>query len=137
MVTPSSPHRAEVEMRHAIGVEQFAFGQDFPHWEGLWPNTLDWLRHAFHGVDEAELRAILGGNATRFFGLPADRLTAVAARIGPSVDDVLGDHEVSPELIAHFHRRGGYLRSADPVFDDELDTILLPDLQGAGAAVTH
>jgi predicted TIM-barrel fold metal-dependent hydrolase len=135
LVIPSSPHRSEVEMRHEIGVEQFAFGQDFPHWESTWPNTLDWLRHAFHDVDESELRAILGGNAIRFYSLPEAKLTAVAARVGPNVSDVLGDHEVSEELVAHFDRRAGYLRSADPVFADELDATLEPDLAplvGAG-----
>jgi predicted TIM-barrel fold metal-dependent hydrolase len=131
LVIPSSPHKSEVEMRHAIGIAQFGFGQDYPHWEGLWPNTLDWLRHAFNGVPEGELRAILGGNAIAFYNLPEATLQAVAERIGPKPDDVLGDHHVAEELIAQFHRRGGYLRSADPVFDDELDVLLLPDLNGA------
>jgi predicted TIM-barrel fold metal-dependent hydrolase len=128
LVIPSSPHRSEVEMRHEIGVEQFGFGQDFPHWESTWPNTLDWLRHAFRDVDESELRAILGGNVMRFYGLPEDTLGAVAERIGPGVDDIIGDHDVSAELVAHFDRRAGYLRSADPVFADELDAALGPDI---------
>ena len=32
-------HKAEVAMRHEIGVETIAFGRDFPHAEGTWPNT--------------------------------------------------------------------------------------------------
>ncbi|MGE0309697.1 MAG: amidohydrolase family protein [Acidimicrobiia bacterium] len=131
LVIPSSPHKSEVEMRHGIGVEQFGFGQDFPHWEGLWPNTLDWLRHAFADVDETELRKILGGNVISFYNLPEAKLREVANRIGPKASDILGDHHVSEELIAHFHRRAGYMRSADPVFNDELDQTLLPDINGA------
>jgi predicted TIM-barrel fold metal-dependent hydrolase len=131
IVIPSSPHRSEAEMRTEIGIEQFGFGQDFPHWESTWPNTLDWLRAAFGDATEAELRAIVGGNVVRFFGLPAEHLDRVAERVGPAVGDILGDHPVADELLQHFHRRAGYLRSADPVFTDELDTILEPDLVGA------
>ena len=36
-VAPSSPHRAEIEMRHEIGVERFRFGVDYPHPEGTGP----------------------------------------------------------------------------------------------------
>jgi hypothetical protein len=63
----------------------------------------------------------------------ADHLDAVAERIGPKASDVLGDHHVSDELVQHFHRRAGYLRPADPVFTDELDTALQPDLVGVAA----
>jgi predicted TIM-barrel fold metal-dependent hydrolase len=128
LVVPSSPHRSEVEMRHEIGVTQFGFGQDFPHWEGLWPNTLQWLQHAFHDVPEEELRAILGGNVIRHYGLDEYELGRVADRIGPDVDDVLGDHPVPEDLVNHFQKRAGYLRSADPVWGEELDEDLLPDL---------
>jgi predicted TIM-barrel fold metal-dependent hydrolase len=134
LVVPSSPHRAEVAMRHEIGVDQFGFGQDYPHWEGLWPNTLNWLQHAFHGVPEAELRAILGGNAVRFYGLPAAKLQMVAEKIGPSIDDILGDHEVPDQLIQHFNKRAGYLRGADPVYADEIDDMLRPDLAALSPA---
>jgi predicted TIM-barrel fold metal-dependent hydrolase len=128
LVVPSSPHRSEVEMRHAIGIDQFGFGQDFPHWEGLWPNTLDWLRHAFHDIPEDELRAIMGGNAIRFYRLPEAALATVASAIGPEIGDILGDHQVDEALVAHFQKRAGYLRSADPVWDDEIDQALDPDL---------
>ncbi|MCU1361852.1 MAG: putative amidohydrolase, partial [Ilumatobacteraceae bacterium] len=47
-VTPSSPHRCETdELRHQIGVDQFLVGTDYPHPEGTWPNTKDWIRLAF------------------------------------------------------------------------------------------
>jgi len=128
LVVPSSPHRSEVEMRHEIGIDQFGFGQDFPHWEGLWPNTLDWLRHAFHDVPEPELRAILGGNAIRFYGLPEAALDRVAAAIGPRAGDILGDHPVDEALVQHFQKRAGYLRTADPVWEDEIDEALVPDI---------
>jgi predicted TIM-barrel fold metal-dependent hydrolase len=128
LVVPSSPHRSEVEMRHEIGVDKFGFGQDFPHWEGLWPNTLQWLQHAFHDLPEAEVRGILGGNAIAFYGLDAAALATVADEIGPKIGDIIGDHHVPEDLIQHFQKRAGYLRSADPVWGDEIDEALLPDL---------
>ena len=39
------------------------FGRDFPHPESTWPNTWDWLRDAFSGVPEDDVRAIVGENA--------------------------------------------------------------------------
>jgi predicted TIM-barrel fold metal-dependent hydrolase len=128
LVVPSSPHKCEVEMRHSIGVEQFGFGQDYPHWEGVWPNTLNWLQDAFGKIPEAELRAILGGNLIRFYGLDEAKLTAIADRIGPTVTDILGDHPVADELLQNFNQRSGYLRSADPVFPDEIEDLLKLDL---------
>jgi hypothetical protein len=66
-VTASSIHRAEVEMRDDIGLDQLMFGVDYPHPEGTWPNTWDWLRFAFAGVPEDDARRILASSArTRF-----------------------------------------------------------------------
>jgi predicted TIM-barrel fold metal-dependent hydrolase len=122
-------HKVEVEMRHQIGVGTILFGRDYPHPEGTWPNTPDWLRDAFAGVPEGELRAMLGGNALPFFGLDGERLAAIAQRIGPAISDILGDAAVDPDLVAVFDGRGGYLRPAegaaripeiDPMLEDDL-----------------
>ena len=123
-------HKAEVEMRHEIGVEQILFGRDYPHPEGTWPNTPDWLRDAFAGVPEAELRLMLGENAIRFFGLDRAPLEAIAARIGPTVADLTGPGViVDEELLAIFDGRGGYrgepeggsrLSEIDPMIAEDL-----------------
>jgi predicted TIM-barrel fold metal-dependent hydrolase len=114
-VAPSSPHKAEIEMRHEIGVEKFLFGMDFPHPEGTWPNTWDWIRDAFAGVPENEARAILGENAINFYGLDRPSLVQIADRIGPRPSEVLGAHDVDARKIAHFHKRSGYSRPAEEV----------------------
>lgn len=115
-------HRAEVGMRRDIGLETVSFGRDYPHPESTWPHTREWLRDAFAGVSEDELRLILGENAIRFLGLDRDRLLELARRIGPSVDDVLGEHdEVDERLIESFAVRGGYLKPAEG--DTRLDEI--------------
>jgi predicted TIM-barrel fold metal-dependent hydrolase len=127
-------HRAEVEMRQEIGVETISFGRDYPHPEGTWPYTIEFLRAAFAGVPETELRLMLGENAIRFLGLDRDRLAAVAARVGPAVADVMDGAEVAPELVENFDLRSGYLKPAEG--DAKLaavDVMLRDDLERVGA----
>jgi len=130
-------HKAEVEMRHELGVDTVSFGRDYPHPEGTWPNTKDWLRDAFAGVPDDEVRLILGENAIRFLGLDRAPLAEIAAHIGPPIDDITGPAPaIDPELIANFDIRGGYLRPAEG--DAKLaaiDATLREDLVRAGASV--
>ena len=130
LTSVSFVHRAEVEMRDEIGVDTMAFGTDFPHSEGTWPNTKQWLADAFVGVTEEDLRRILGENVIRFFGLDRARLAEIAARIGPTVDEILARGPASPALVEHFDRRGGYLKPAER--DSQLaavDSMLRDDLR--------
>jgi predicted TIM-barrel fold metal-dependent hydrolase len=133
LVTPSSIHRSEVATRQDIGIKQLAFGQDFPHWEGTWPHTLSWLQDALKELAKDEIYAVLAGNAVAFYDLPGDRLRLIADRIGPPVEEILGDHTVSQELIEHLHHRAGYLRPVDPFYPDEIDVALTSDLNGLAA----
>jgi hypothetical protein len=129
-------HKAEVGMRHEIGLHTVLFGRDFPHPEGTWPNTKDYLRDAFAGVPEDELRLMLGENAINFLGLDRERLAEIARRIGPTVDDITGEvPAVRPELIESFDQRGGYLKPIEgeaklPMVDELLEE----DLAGIGAS---
>jgi hypothetical protein len=132
VVTPSSIHRAEVEMREEIGMAQLIFGSDYPHPEGTWPNTRDWIRSAFDGVPESEVRAILADNAIKAYGLNRAKLTAVAERVGPDAA-ILADGNVDEKLIGHFHLRSGYSRPAEPVDTRAIDEVLDTDLVALGA----
>jgi predicted TIM-barrel fold metal-dependent hydrolase len=127
-------HKAEVEMRHEIGVETVMFGRDYPHPEGTWPNTGEWLRDAFAGVDERELRLMLGENAIRFLGLDRDALTAIAERIGPTVASVIGEGPaVDTDLIGLFDQRGGYMKAAEGADRlPEVEPVVRGDLVGMG-----
>jgi predicted TIM-barrel fold metal-dependent hydrolase len=127
VVTPSSIHRAEVEMRAEIGVAQLMFGSDYPHPEGTWPNTRAWIRSAFAGVPEAEVRAILGENAIRAYGLDGAKLAETAERIGPRFDK-LNDGVTDSNLLGHFDQRAGYSRAAEEVDIDLIDQVLDVDL---------
>jgi len=112
-ITPSSIHLCEVEMRHEIGLEQIIFGTDYPHPEGTWPQTRQWMHLAFEHVPEAELRQILADNAIRCYGLDRGALTAVARRIAPTLDELRAMPDVDLALIESFDRRAGLRREAE------------------------
>jgi predicted TIM-barrel fold metal-dependent hydrolase len=128
-------HKAEVEMRHEIGVETILFGRDYPHFESTWPHTRQWLQDAFQGVPEDELRLMLGENAIRFAGLDRDRLAEIARRIGPTVEEINApDPRISSELIENFETRGGYLKPAE---GDEQIAVIAPLVEKDLAIVAH
>jgi predicted TIM-barrel fold metal-dependent hydrolase len=129
-------HKVEVEMRHEIGVDTILFGRDYPHPESTWPNTPDWLRDAFAGVPENELRAMLGENAIRFLGLDRAVLSAIAEKIGPTVEDITGVREpVEADLLSVFDNRSGYLKPAEgDARIPEIEPMLARDLTRVGSA---
>jgi predicted TIM-barrel fold metal-dependent hydrolase len=128
-------HKAEVEMREEIGIDTMCFGRDYPHAEGTWPNTLAYLHGLLTGVPEPEVRKILGENAIRFFDLDAEALGTVAARIGPSIDDLTAPFELDPALEAHLDDRCGYLKPAERGQRlAEIEALLHDDLVRVGAA---
>jgi predicted TIM-barrel fold metal-dependent hydrolase len=130
-VTPSSPRPGEVAMRDAIGADRFMFGMDYPHPEGTWPNSREWIQHAFAGVPEDELRAMLGLNAVECFGLDGDALATIAERIGPMPDEFLGEHAVHPEVVQSFHDRSGYNRPPEVVDEGFYRRMMVEDEERA------
>jgi predicted TIM-barrel fold metal-dependent hydrolase len=134
-VAPSSPRRYEVALRHEIGLDRFIFGRDYPHPEGTWPNTFDWIRAAFAGVPEAEARMILGENAMACYGFDSATMATVAARIGPAPEQLLGQHPVDAVLVEHFDLRSGYSKPAVVVDAGGLGSALDEDLGGLSAAL--
>jgi hypothetical protein len=115
-------------MRHEIGIENIIFGRDYPHPEGTWPNTLDWLRDSFAGVPEDELRMVLGGNAITMLGVDRAELQGIADRIGFRVDDVTGPGpEIDSRLLEAWDTRGGYLRPAETASTASIDALIAED----------
>jgi predicted TIM-barrel fold metal-dependent hydrolase len=84
----SSPSPRELAGRHEIGVERILWGSDYPHYEGTHPHTRKAMRRAFHDVDRAETRAMLGENAARLYGFDLARLEELAAKVGPTPDEL-------------------------------------------------
>jgi predicted TIM-barrel fold metal-dependent hydrolase len=133
-LAPSFVHRSEIEMRHEIGVEKMMFARDYPHLEGTWPNTHDWIRAAFAGVPLSEARLMIGENAIEWFGLDRKKLEKIAAQIGPAPETLIGDHHVRGELINHFHARGGYLKPPLRFNEAEFKQLLGNDISAANPA---
>jgi predicted TIM-barrel fold metal-dependent hydrolase len=135
-VAPSSTRRSEVDLRNEIGVTRLMFGMDYPHPEGTWPNTLDWIRATFAGVPEAETRLMLGENAIECYELDRDALAKVAERIGPTVAEVGESQSVEPLLVVDFNERSGYANPAEVVDTARLEGLFARDegiLAGRGA----
>jgi predicted TIM-barrel fold metal-dependent hydrolase len=76
--------------------ENVAWGRDFPHPEGTWPYTDESLSATFTGLPPVAVRRMLGETAVRAMGLDGERLRAVAAEIGPSLEQVLSPLESTP-----------------------------------------
>ncbi|HMG44241.1 MAG TPA: amidohydrolase family protein [Acidimicrobiales bacterium] len=126
----SSIKHSEVRLRAEIGIDRMMFGRDYPHFEGTWPNTWDWIRDTLRDVPEDELRLLLGENAVRCYGLDREKLAAVAERIGPRPSDLLGEHHVDPRVVANLHIRGGGTTSYEQIDRAEVSGLFEEDLAG-------
>jgi predicted TIM-barrel fold metal-dependent hydrolase len=80
----SNTRRRELARRYEIGVGNIMWGNDFPHPEGTWPHTRDWLRDAFHDIPVDETARMLGLNAAEFYGFDVAALRPLADRVGPT-----------------------------------------------------
>ena len=58
-----------VANRHVIGVENLMWATDYPHPDCTWPESQKVISDHFVGVDESEMRQMIGGNAARFYNL--------------------------------------------------------------------
>jgi hypothetical protein len=92
----SFPSPREAQARHAIGIEKFMWGSDYPHSESTYPYTTEALRLSFSGVHPAELRALLAGNAAHVYDFDLSKLAALAAKVGPRVAEVAQPLEARP-----------------------------------------
>ncbi|POX38444.1 amidohydrolase [Streptomyces sp. Ru73] len=87
-VCATAPTRHELARRYEIGVDNVLWGSGFPHPEGTWPHTREWLRRAFHDIPVGETRRMLGESAAEAFGFDKRALAPVASRIGPAPDEL-------------------------------------------------
>ena len=84
----SFPTAEELEGREALGLEKICWGNDYPHYEGTFPYNLETLRLTFHDISDKERRMILGENAAALYDFDLDKLVPVAARCGPTPEQV-------------------------------------------------
>jgi predicted TIM-barrel fold metal-dependent hydrolase len=96
--------KVECERRDEIGVGKMLLGTDYPHHEGTWgagPGTAHYYQATLGAahVPEGDAVRMMGANAIDVFGLDAAKLDAIAARIGPSMQQIL-----TPPTDDHFPR---------------------------------
>jgi predicted TIM-barrel fold metal-dependent hydrolase len=90
----SNTRRRELARRHETGIGNIMWGNDFPHPEGTWPHTREWLKETFWDCPEDDTRRILGLNAVEFYGFDVERLQPLVDRIGPSPAQLGQDESV-------------------------------------------
>ena len=83
----SNTKRRELGQRYEIGIDNILWGNDFPHPEGTWPNTREWLRKTFHDIPIDETRRMVGLAAAEVFGFDLAALRQHADKIGPTPAD--------------------------------------------------
>ncbi len=96
--------RRELGMRYEIGIDNMLWGSDFPHPEGTWPNTHDWLRKTFFDIPIDETRRMLGLSAAETFGFDVAKLQPLADKLGPTPSDLgqLTDEQSAADLTARW-----------------------------------
>jgi predicted TIM-barrel fold metal-dependent hydrolase len=126
----------DVAARHEVGIDKLMFGSDYPHFEGTWPNTHDWIRATLGSVPEVEARAILGENAIEFYGLDRALLEKTAKRVGPLYGELFNGQRVDQKLIRHFEFRAGINKPVNFKVD-QMDQAFAEDRAGAAAALAR
>jgi predicted TIM-barrel fold metal-dependent hydrolase len=101
----------EVPLRDRIGLDKIMWGSDYPHDEGVYPYTTEALRTAYAGLPEDEVAAMVGGNAARVYGFDLGALDALAAKIGPLVEEVAQPLDAPPsDATSPVFAGGGQVR---------------------------
>jgi predicted TIM-barrel fold metal-dependent hydrolase len=52
-----------------MGVESLMWGSDYPHGDGVWPESSKYIAQQFAGLPPADVHKITCGNAVAFYGL--------------------------------------------------------------------
>lgn len=65
---------AGILTRHLIGVDNLIWGNDYPHHDSIWPNSMAVLERIFHGVPQDEIEKMTSTNVMKLYGihLPAE-----------------------------------------------------------------
>ncbi len=58
-----------IRVRDLTGIDCLMWGNDYPHFEGSFPSSEQWIDKQFAGVPEDDIDQMVRGNAARVFGL--------------------------------------------------------------------
>jgi predicted AAA+ superfamily ATPase len=75
----------------------------------------------------------LGENAIRFYNLDSAHLNEVAARIGPTVEEVHGGIEVDQQYLDNWQDRAGYLKPVEQINVGKLTELVESDFARVSA----
>ncbi len=59
-----------LELVEKIGVDNVMWGSDFPHPDGIWPDSQQFIREQFSVLSEENRRKIVYENAAKLYGFP-------------------------------------------------------------------
>jgi len=63
---------AGLALAEKIGVDTLMWGNDFPHGDGVWPDSIEHIEKQFAGVDAATRRKVTFENAASLYGFSTD-----------------------------------------------------------------
>lgn len=66
--------RQGMATRHDIGVGNMLWGNDYPHHDSIWPNSMSILDEVFEGVPEDEVRAMVWDNVIDLYNIDTAQL---------------------------------------------------------------
>jgi len=93
--------RAEVQVRHDIGIDRIMWGLDYPHSDGTYPYTREGLRYTMAGVPTEEIRMMLGETAADLYGFDTKALIKAAETVGPTVAEIAEPiHELPTSTVS-------------------------------------
>jgi predicted TIM-barrel fold metal-dependent hydrolase len=100
----SFPSKADLAGIEAVGEDNVLWGNDYPHYEGTFPYTLESLRLTFADMPEARRRKVLGLNAAKVYKFDLEALRPLAARYGPTpaqVDQPLPRDQIPTDSLCY------------------------------------
>jgi predicted TIM-barrel fold metal-dependent hydrolase len=93
----SFPAPQDAPVIEQLGPERVMWGSDYPHHEATTPFTRESLRRTFGGWEPAALQRLLAGTAAEVYGFDLAGLEPIAARCGPSVEEIARPLDHVPE----------------------------------------
>jgi len=82
------PSPSDAIAMRQFGIDRVMWGSDYPHKEGTSPHSRESLRRTFAGWTPDELRMVLSENAAKVYGFDLHELAPLAARCGPTVEEL-------------------------------------------------
>lgn len=78
----------ELAAVHALGTKNMMWGSDYPHSESTAPYSVESLRLVTESLSDEATHDILAATAASVYGFDLDKLSALAADVGPSMEQL-------------------------------------------------